>query len=190
MTAATLLHAARARVGWSQRELARRSGVAQPSLSDIESGSRDTTVGKLEQVLRATGSSLVGVSTTVPSIAAWGERLRATVLIDPGAIEKLLVQISDGLRSVDGATRVALCVTPPASTDVPWLDAVLAALVEHSLNGDRLPVPSWVAEPWRSTGEPWDLIAVPALRHAARKETPEEFRRRNVFVPEAFFASV
>lgn len=190
MIAATLLRSARARVGWSQRELARRSGVAQPSLSDIESGGRDTTVGKLEQVLRAAGTSIVAVPSVVPSIAVWAERLRVLNISDPRGIEKALVQIADDLRSVDGATRVALCVTPPASTNVRWLDAVLAALVEHSLSRDRLPIPSWVAEPGRTAEEPWDLITIPGLQQAARAATPDEFRRRNVFVPADFLASV
>ncbi|MCB1015936.1 MAG: helix-turn-helix transcriptional regulator [Acidimicrobiales bacterium] len=190
MTAATLLRASRARVGWTQRELARRSGVAQPSLSDIESGVRDTTVSKLEGVLRAAGSSLVVVPSVVPSVAAWAAQLADRVPADPGGVEKGLVQVADDLRSVEGATRVALCVTPPASTGLSWLDAVLAAIVEHSLTEDRLPVPGWVSEPWRCAAEPWDLITVPALQEAARATTPDEFRRRNVFVPADFLASV
>jgi transcriptional regulator with XRE-family HTH domain len=190
MTAATLLRSARARVGWSQRELARRSGIAQPSLSDIESGARDTTIGKLEAVLHSAGTSIVAVPSVVPSVATWAERLRASVASDPGGIEKALVQVADDLRSVDGATRVALCVTPPAPTGVRWLDAVLAALVEHSLNADRLPVPSWVTDPERTAAEPWDLVTIPGLQQAAREATPEEFRRRNVFVPADFLASV
>jgi transcriptional regulator with XRE-family HTH domain len=190
MTAATLLHASRARLGWSQRELARRSGVAQPSLSDIESGARDTTVSKLEEVLRAAGSSLVAVPSVVPSVATWAERLRTSATSDPGAIEKALAQVADDLGSVDRATRVALCVTPPASTGVRWLDAVLAAIVDYALTEARLPVPTWVSDPWRSAEEPWDLITVPGLQEAARAKTPDEFRRRNVFVPADFLASV
>lgn len=190
MTAATLLHASRARVGWTQRELAQRSGVAQPSLSDIESGVRDTTVSKLEGVLRAAGSSLVAVPSVVPSVATRAGRLAVLATADPGGIEKGLVQVADDLRSVDGATRVALCVTPPASTGLRWLDAVLAAIVDYSLTEDHLPVPSWVAEPRRIAEEPWDLITIPALQEAARASTPDEFRRRNVFVPADFLASV
>jgi hypothetical protein len=67
---------------------------------------------------------------------------------------------------------------------------VLAALVDYSLTEDRPPVPSWVADPWRTAEEPWDLVRVPALREAARATTPDEFRRRNVFVPAGFLASV
>jgi hypothetical protein len=70
------------------------------------------------------------------------------------------------------------------------LDAVLAAIVEYSLTQDRLPVPGWVSDPWRCAEEPWDLITVPMLQEAARATTPDEFRRRNVFVPADFLASV
>lgn len=190
MTAATLLHASRRRLGWSQRELARRCGIAQPSLSDIESGARDTTVSKLEDILRAAGSSIVAVPSVVPPVATWAERLQALATTDPGAVEKVLIQLVDGLRSAERSTRVALCVTPPAPTKVGWLDAVLAAIVEHLLDENGLPVPAWVGEPWRTSEEPWDLVSVPGLQEAARAATPAGFRRRNVFVPADFFSSV
>lgn len=190
MDAASLLHATRAQVGWSQRELARRCGVAQPSLSDIESGARDTTVTKLEDILRAAGSSIVAVPSIVPSVASWAERLRTLAMSDPGGVEKTLIQVVDDLRSAERSTRVALCVTPPASTTFDWLDAVLAAIVEHVLIEDGLPVPTWVSDSWRSAAEPWDLVSVPGLQAAARASTPATFRHRNVFVPEDFFASV
>jgi transcriptional regulator with XRE-family HTH domain len=49
---------ARRRAGFSQRELARRSGVPQPSISKIERGVISPTVDTLERLLRATGMEL------------------------------------------------------------------------------------------------------------------------------------
>ncbi len=190
MPASSFLHAARTSRGWSQRELARRCGVAQPSLSDIETGDRDTTVAKLEQILRATGHRLVSIPTTRPTVAEWALALREAVADDPGALEKCFVQIADDLRSADDGTCLALVAERPARTHAPPVDAVLAALVEHVLGQRKLPVPDWVYEAERASDEPWDLIKVEGLRALARAATPEPFRRRNVFVPSDLFESV
>lgn len=176
-------------MGWSQRELARRSGTAQPSISDIESGTRDTTVATLGEILRAADFAVVAVPTVRPSVADWAMRLRDLVRRDPGAIEKSLVQLVDDLASSEPATRVALCVTPPPGTTEEGLDAVLAALVEHLLAAAGLPVPLWVHGPGRTSAAAWDLVDLPGLREPARLESPEPFRRRNVFVPAGFLAS-
>lgn len=190
MNAGTALRAARADVGWSQRELARRSGIAQPSISEIESGDRDTTVTNLGRILKAAHYAVIAIPTSRPTIADWAVRLTSLLRQDPGAIEKSLVQIADDLEAVHPATRVALCVTPPAPTKNTSLDALLAGLVEHLLSRDGLPSPDWVFEPARNSENAWDLVTVPGLRDAARETTPEPFRRRNVFVPADFFASV
>lgn len=57
-SAAQLLSTARRRRGLSQRELARRSGVAQPLISAIETGRRQPGADLLLGLLRATGYDL------------------------------------------------------------------------------------------------------------------------------------
>lgn len=190
MNASTALRAARADKGWSQRELAGRCGVAQPSLSDIESGERDTTVGKLEQILQAAGYRLVAIPTTRPTVADWAATLTGISANSSGVVRKTLVQISDDLAGAAPATCIALCLTPPATTGDRRIDATLAALVENALAKRHLPLPAWVDEPDRSSNVAWDLVHHPKLRDRARERTPEPFRRRNVFVPEEFFESV
>jgi transcriptional regulator with XRE-family HTH domain len=58
VTAARILNMARRRAGLSQRELARRSGIPQPSISRIERGLGSPTVDTLERLLRACGMEL------------------------------------------------------------------------------------------------------------------------------------
>ena len=56
-TALTLRRARRA-AGFSQRELARRAGVAQPAVARIEAGGVVPRVDTLEKLLRACGHNL------------------------------------------------------------------------------------------------------------------------------------
>ena len=53
--APTLIRAARADAGLTQVELARRAGLRQPSLAQMESGARPVSEQMLERVLRAAG---------------------------------------------------------------------------------------------------------------------------------------
>ena len=80
MDAARMLNMARRRAGLSQRELARRTGAAQPTISRIERGLMSPTVATLEPLIKACGMELeiierpgVGVDRS----QLW-ERLRAS----------------------------------------------------------------------------------------------------------------
>ena len=53
--AARHLKAARARAGLTQRELATKSGIPQPTIAALEAGRRDPRFGTLERLLRACG---------------------------------------------------------------------------------------------------------------------------------------
>src|SRR5205823_1360102 len=64
---------ARRRAGLTQRELARRSGVPQPSISKIEGGLISPTVDTLERLLRVCGMELEPVA--VPGTRAADRRL-------------------------------------------------------------------------------------------------------------------
>src|SRR5918999_3002059 len=82
---------ARRRAGLSQRELARRSGIPQPSISRIERDVVSPTVDTLERLLRACGMELEPVDRPrkddVDRTLIWeslkltpGERARQAVL--------------------------------------------------------------------------------------------------------------
>jgi transcriptional regulator with XRE-family HTH domain len=89
--AARILNMARRRAGLSQRELARRCGIPQPSISRIERGVVSPTVDTLERLLRACGMELEPVDRPreddVDRTLIWeslkltpGERARQAVL--------------------------------------------------------------------------------------------------------------
>jgi transcriptional regulator with XRE-family HTH domain len=58
MDAATMVKTARRRAGLTQRELARRSGVAQPTVSRIESGRMSPTFDTLSALAEAAGMQI------------------------------------------------------------------------------------------------------------------------------------
>lgn len=53
-----LLRSARRRAGFTQRELARRARVPQPTIAAIETGRQDPRYGTLSRLLRACGFEL------------------------------------------------------------------------------------------------------------------------------------
>lgn len=61
-----MLREARRRRGWSQSQLARRSGVSQSVISAYESGSREPSVAALRRIGRAMDLELVFVSARAP----------------------------------------------------------------------------------------------------------------------------
>ena len=58
MDAARLLRAARAHGGLTQRALAARAGLPQPTIAAIESGAQDPRYRTLERLIRACGQEL------------------------------------------------------------------------------------------------------------------------------------
>ncbi len=58
MDPALTVLAARRRCGWTQRELAQRTGVAQPTIARIEKGQVDPMIGTVLRLLRACGTDL------------------------------------------------------------------------------------------------------------------------------------
>ena len=90
---------------------------------------------------------------------------------------------------MQGSRRVALCVMPPPPAGDRRFGALLAALVEHDLERDGLPVPGWARDPGRDA-EGWWVEDLPELRAAVRKATPAAFARHGVWLDAAELESV
>jgi transcriptional regulator with XRE-family HTH domain len=48
----------RRKLGWTQVKLAKKSGVPRETISRIESGNRNTTIGKMQKIAKAMGCVL------------------------------------------------------------------------------------------------------------------------------------
>lgn len=189
MDAGTILRAAREATGTSQRGLARALGVPQPNISDLERGAADATVGRLDRLLRPLGGQVAALPTTAPTIADWAGTIASALSDEDHAAARIaFVRLADWLASIAPDLQVALCVHPPASTGHRGFDAALASTVEYLLGRAVLPVPRWAREV-PSAPSPLYLVPNPAIRSLVEDETPDVFRRRNVFVTADFFAS-
>jgi hypothetical protein len=190
--ASGLLKQARISSGASCRGVASHARVAPARISEIEHAKHDPGVGTLDRAIRAVGWQLTALPTRAPTAAAVALSILEYVDSDQRAGHseigfRALLALSDGLASVDAATRVALCVAPPPPTGDQRLDAAIAAVVEFHLESSGV-LPGWVNDPDRVLEEPW--IPDPYAGHDIANETPPAFRRHGVLLAESELASV
>ena len=189
--ASRLLRATREAAHASQRELARRSGVAQPSISAVENEDHDLTVeslGRLAASLGAQVSLVPSLRLTAATAAALVKRDLSEANI--GAAVATVFQLADDLAAVEPALRAALVVSPAPTTGDRRYDAWIAGLVEFRLGEVGVPAPAWVHEAPRVSEKEWAVGDVPGLAEIVRSETPEPFARRGVLISRDDLVSV
>lgn len=188
MTAARLLRETRRAKGLTQRALADRAQVTQPALAAIESSEHDTRGATLERLIGAAGYGLFALPTRAGSAADWADEifqeLRSARRSEAVAF-RAVIALNDDLSTADPDVRVALCVAPPPPSGEPKFDAAIAAVVEHHLEKDHLPIPNWVHEPERTLSTPW--AATPGIDN---HEVPPAFQRHGVLLAASELASV
>lgn len=191
MTAARLTRAARYAAGMGQRDLARRTGVSQSSISCIEGGSQDATVGTLERLAQGLGAQLVLIPSRLLSATSTAERVRSALEEGrAGRADVTVLQLADDLAYAEPAMRAALVVAAPFPTGDRRYDAWIAALVELRLDEVGIPAPAWVNEPERVADPEWLVCGVPGLENLVRPITPAPFLRRGVLLGADDLASV
>src|SRR5712691_5277683 len=82
MNASVILNTARRRAGFSQRELARRSGVPQPTISRIEAARMSPTLDLLARLIQACGLTLT--LEEIPGVGVDRSQIRERLRISPG----------------------------------------------------------------------------------------------------------
>lgn len=96
-----MLGHARRRAGLTQRELARRTGVAQPTIARIEGGLVDPRIGTLDRLLRACGARLSAEA--VPGFGVDRAQMRELLELSPRARVDALRRDAAGLAQLDRA---------------------------------------------------------------------------------------
>ncbi|MHB8295842.1 MAG: helix-turn-helix domain-containing protein [Acidimicrobiales bacterium] len=192
MTPSLIVRGARGAAHVSQRELARLSGIPQPSISEIERGRRDPTVQTVNRILRPLGAQLTWVPTGRLTAAAAAERIARHLSAGRGRllIERPILQLADDLAVSCPALRAALTVCPPERTGGRKYDAAIAALVEYRLNEVGFEAPGWAHDPKRIADPEWLVCDVPQLAALVRADTPEPFLRRGVLLGASDLVSV
>ncbi|GAA1702148.1 hypothetical protein GCM10009792_23020 [Microcella alkalica] len=187
--ARTLLRARRS-AGLSQAALARRSAIAQSTISRIESGALDPTWSTMQALLEATGwevnaaagpeSDLIAPETAARSIATQ---------LGHGNIDAAARDLTESvgrlIRYLDehpGVEPPAWAVAAPKTADLPMMwSTFLATAFAYALQSTGRAVSPW-------------MLAVPALpdetalgdepserfREWLRARTPEVFRQKNL----------
>ncbi len=70
----------------------------------------------------------------------------------------------------------------PAQTGSDAVDAAFAALAQYLAARDGWDPPAWSTDRARVASERWYVAQLPAFRPEADRESPPEFRARNVFI--------
>ncbi|MEO8694540.1 MAG: helix-turn-helix transcriptional regulator [Acidimicrobiales bacterium] len=179
----TLVRQARSVRGYTQRIVAERSQIAQPTIAAIESGRRDTTVATFIRLIEAAGCQVALLPTRTPSVASVAASIHEDLRHghEPVAFRRF-IQLADDLRITDAALSVALAVQPPSPTGSTLYDALIAGVVEHRLTDRSLPLPTWVHEASRSLPQLTPLVDEPWYRDLAEATSPTAFRKHAVLI--------
>lgn len=97
------MRAARQRAGWTQRELARHTGVAQPTIARIEAGTADPRISTVDRLLRACDVTLLPAPR--PGAGVDRSQFRELLRLSPRDRLEMLRADVEGLRRLERAAR-------------------------------------------------------------------------------------
>jgi len=174
---------ARLASGLSARALALQAGVSTTTVTRIEGGRMDPTVGMLSRLLAATGRTLelsVGESRGHArlSLAGLVDAWTTTTAGERPAWTRLRALL-DALALRPEQTQAAISRTPPPSGSL-MLDALLAGMADKLADDHGLRRPSWTRAPVRFLPSPWESPGTPRMRQAARDQTPSQLREHGI----------
>ncbi|HTW07327.1 MAG TPA: helix-turn-helix transcriptional regulator [Acidimicrobiales bacterium] len=179
---AELLRAARNRAGLTTRELARRTGVRQSQISNLENGAHSPTVTTLDKLAKGLNTPFVLVAS--PYLTAADTAAQVKALLQRGNVhpDGPIWQLANDLASAEPCLRATLALNPAPLTGDPRRDAWIAGLVEYRLAEVGIAAPAWAGEPARVANAYWPVSGARATADIIRAETPEPFARRRVLI--------
>lgn len=192
-----LIRQAREAAGLSQRELARRAGTSQPTVSAYEQGRKTPSAVTLLRLVEAAGAEVV--ARPAEDIRGWlrqtdglpgeaggafpraADRIRAGE--DPLFVVRELLDELFLWEEVRGPSALAQLVAEPAPiTGDSRADAFLAALAEHLAVTRGFPRPAWACTPSRFLHRWWFPHRRRGFDAVALRDAPAAFRRRGVMI--------
>src|SRR5579863_10550897 len=180
-TAGSLLREARHRRGLTQRELAHRAGVPQPTISAIEAGRRSPSVELFERIVQRGRLPLeIRLVDESPfSVVAHGRELvrrlsnprRPLGQREEGAFRSVIDLRNDLHAASDDEFYSLVADRPPLSGTRRW-DAFVAGVVEDACEHRGQKAPSWTEEPERFIDPPWYVSTDAYFRKLEEETTP------------------
>lgn len=185
------LRKARLEEGISLRRLAILGDTSPAAISQIETGTRGVTFDRIESLLARTRHRLVVLPTVAPTASEFADGVADFLAKnDVSGAFRTIISFSDALRKQEPGVRVALVVSEPESTGSPLFDAAIAAVVEHWLSHDGLPLPPWVLFGNRFLPEHSHLAESIYSVIPEPSEIPPAFAKRNILFPSSALESV
>lgn len=174
----TSLRNRRERRGFSQRELAKRAGVAFRTIQLLEWGKHDARLSTISRIRRALGPGAMSEESSGPAEDSVA-RLSAEMTKEAkGGWKSALFEFVDAFRRRPGPKLIS---EPPATKLSGTLQALWASVVESLCDEQGVEIPLWCGGvgPLR---DPWFVSGVENLRASALVESPARLRKRNIFV--------
>lgn len=186
--AAEAIRTARARAGISQAALARRAGIAQSTISRIESGELDPTWSVIQRSLTATGWKATPKPTEAVAIIPADAIARSMARsISKGDTESAIRDLTEGvgrmiLASDKGEQMPDWALSAPTRPiGIRLWDTYLATAFAYALERAGQSVPSWMTDAPALSQEtlPGDEPS-PEFRRWLRERTPKVFLKKNI----------
>jgi transcriptional regulator with XRE-family HTH domain len=184
-SAATLIRRARIDGGLSARALAERADVPASTVTRIESGQVDPTMGMLAKIIHAAGGELEVTfrvqSKHRPDLADLAAAWIASPEDRPD-LRKFRAFI-DYLRLHSDEVESSIAC-PPTRTASPILGALLAGVAEKLADDAALPRPPWTHR-IPGIGHEWSMPGTPRMIERWRQEAPPQLRNRGLVIDES-----
>lgn len=189
--AALAVRTARRSRGFTQEQLARRTGLDQARVSRAERAQENPRFDTVKRLLAGTGHRFYAAPTTRDDAATIAAQIRESLSQRDlqGALRNL-IQLNDNLVAERGIVRGVLAVAEPILTGRRLWDASIAALVAWRLNEAGVPLPDWVDSPTRKLERARFLRVDAADPIPTPNDIPAEFSERGVLAWRDTFASV
>ncbi|MDH6422274.1 helix-turn-helix domain-containing protein [Aurantimicrobium minutum] len=183
------LRQSRVKAGLSGAQLAVLGATSRSAIAEIEAQKRRISADKFQNLLLKTRSQFVILPTavTTPAEAAF-DIAKLLAAGDERSAYRAVLSLSDGLRSLDPAIRIAVSVEEPVLTGSTLYDAAIAGAVEEALFG--LPKPGWLDQPARITPEK-ELLTDSVIKfYPDDDELAQGFLKHNVLLDVGSLESV
>lgn len=181
--AATLIREARENAGLSLRALADRADVSFTTISRIELGQTDPTIGTLRKVLGALGEDLDLArqpAPEIPQLAALSDAWANDFLGQHQPDWTRLRTFLDYLARHNECAALAVRARPPASGS-QFFDNLLAGIGEEVADDTHVQRPAWTKRIFGLT-QRRESDGTPRMRAVSEATTPPQLAARNIII--------